>query len=491
MTDEIVQELRLRRLRDREGHITAEMSYEVPSTVSAVTATIPAGSQVVTKHGFDPVSGSQLRWDGSASDPLVELEVPVNNTAGGVQNSQVDMGDWAIVSVPGVSLQWQSFGGSVSLRRETTIDDQGVASSDGALAYLGPYREFSGSAGGQLLRLIVPEEASLAEDPRDIIDSLEFAAGVLQVGGRNDEVIGIAAPTRPVSWGPGGLQAGANGFWVRDTAPIDTANNSWIHEYVHTRQEFATAPTTKWFVEATAVYFATKLTYQQRGISDAEYFVTLNTERCENDILGNPRKWTSAHVPYQKGSRIASWLDSRMTDLGGVELSEIMRSLNQASTEIEMTGSFVDILSKDHVDPIDHRRFTQMIEDELRGKSDSATLRSFISKVDELVHSTTVPDEHLPLGLDEKPEGDLPSPHMPKDLSDLIRESFGERFGAELLAGDGKLDEDSVFRSSEAHDDGLLSPSELFEVTEPDLDNVDISVRIHGDNGKANKGTER
>ena len=103
----------------------------------------------------------------------------------------------------------------------------------------------------------------MREAPRSVLDSLADASNALRVGDRDDEVFVVAAPTSGVQWGVRGYQTGESDLWVRDVEPVDSAENPWVHEYVHTRQDFALDPEMRWFREASASYYAALLTYEQ------------------------------------------------------------------------------------------------------------------------------------------------------------------------------------------------------------------------------------
>lgn len=468
-------ELVMSRLRDKSSRVQATVSFEIPSEVTNLTIHTPPGTTITGNLGFQTRGGQQLVWKQSTSQPQLDLEISVGSQQlGAAGTTTVDMGDWAIVEAPNLAVQWQSYGSDISLKRKVVVGDRGVTSTDASLVYLGPYLEHTREAAGQRIRLIEPREASLRETPREILDALEFAAKELPLGGLDDEVIAIAAPTRPVNWGPGGVHTGGNAFWARDSARLDKSNSTWVHEYVHTRQDFSVDPTMKWFIEATAVYYATRSVYQEGRISDGAYHSALTPSRCENEVLGAPQQWSTAHVPYQKGSRVATWLDSQVRDRNGKTLAVVLRTMNRVSDgNVTDPSSIVGFL--DDGEAVGYDEFKRIIADVITGGQRSGLSQQFEDTLNEFVTSSRVPDETPPPGLDEIPEGPLPETGMPTDVTELLEEAFGEQFGEDLLDGDGRIDEGIMFGGDEP-EKGLIDGDDVFE-TEFETEDGKISIR--------------
>jgi hypothetical protein len=334
-TIDLSQELRL--TPDRPGEIDVVRRYHIPEAVVKVQARVPADATVLETTGF-VARDDGYAWDGQTDAPSLRFSLPVNETieqtgpiSGAGQYAFVDAGSWAIVRIPrgGTGWSWTG-GGTVSLSRSTTTAGPGAVGAD--IAYLGPYTEFNRTAADQRFRLIVPERARLAEFPAAIFDSFAAAARTLQVGDRDAEVLAIAAPTNGVQWGVRGLQTGDTDMWVRDTEPLNSSHNVWIHEYVHTRQAFTTEPDARWLTESSATYYAALFTLQQRRI-DFEAFqrrLSLGTvERYRTAILADPSTWNTV-APYTKGTLVAGDLDRRLrqTTARRSSLQDVFARLN-------------------------------------------------------------------------------------------------------------------------------------------------------------------
>ena len=68
----------------------------------------------------------------------------------------------------------------------------------------------------------------------------------------------------------------------RDPGAADVAGSesTWTHEYVHTRQRFADrSRAMEWFVEASAEYYAARLSHDLGLVNDLEYEWELKSRR--------------------------------------------------------------------------------------------------------------------------------------------------------------------------------------------------------------------
>ena len=250
----------LRRTPDREGEYDAHHRYRIPTEVTELEVTLPEDATVISRSGFARKGGTTYAWDGVTSRPTLTYRLPADETvegdgpiAGPGEYLFVDRGEWALVTRPRTGHSWRwTGGGKVRLERTTVADGEGATGD--AMAFLGPHEEYRHEAHGQTFRLIVPAAAHLEEDPGEIFASLAHASDAMRVGNRDGEVFVVAAPTGEVQWGVRGLQTGGADMWVRDVERLDDVNNVWLHEYVHSRQDYETAAGARWFTEGAAVY---------------------------------------------------------------------------------------------------------------------------------------------------------------------------------------------------------------------------------------------
>jgi hypothetical protein len=248
------------------------------------------------------------------------------------------------------------------------------------MAFLGDHREVTRTANGQTFRLIIPARATLAESPASILDSMTSASNTLQVGDRDDHVFMVAAPTKSTRWGVRGLQTGDSDLWVRDIERLDAADNVWLHEYVHTRQDYTAAPEVRWFTEASATYYAALLTLEQDrvGFEAFRTRLALGTRTLDtNAVLADPATWDTV-APYTKGALVAGELD------------------RETRTATERTRSFQNVFSQlnSHGGTVTGSAFREMVR-QVGGDSTASIARRYTTSQDtppmwdQTVHSNT------------------------------------------------------------------------------------------------------
>mgnify|MGYP005847792105 CR=1 FL=1 len=339
-------------LTEESGTVGVTTRAEIPDRVTELAITLHSATDAtVDADGFEPAEDTDSdeevwAWDGETESPSLTYVMDANDTvdghgpiATGGTYRFVDAGDWALVQAPRLTASWSftgQFSGQVRTERETVVDGEGAASR--TMAFLGPSEAHVHDGVDGRYRLIVPEAAEMAESPGDVFAVFDDAATALRVGSTDDEVFAVAAPTGDVSWGVRGLQTGDADLWVRDEETLDTPDDVWTHEYVHTRQSYRAEPSARWFTEATATYYAA-LFALERG--DADFVAFERTlARGERDpdapsVLAEPETW-AANADYTKGSLVAGEIDRRIrlaTD-GGASLATVFRSLNDADGPI-------------------------------------------------------------------------------------------------------------------------------------------------------------
>lgn len=339
--DAIRVENTLRKVETR-GEYGATSRVSLPDTVAEFRLTLPAGARDVRADGFTSEGDGVWRWDGTTAAPALTYRMPANRTAdetgpleGRGSYLFADAGDWALVRPPAIHAGWRSTR-EERFVRENRVEGEGAASR--AVAFLGPHETVTREANGQRFRLIVPDAAEMAESPGAVLDALEHASGALQVGDRDPEVFVVAAPTGEVGWGVRGLQTGDADVWIRDEERLDTADNVWVHEYVHTRQGYRTEASARWFTEASATYYAALLTLERGETDFADFRRVL--ARGERDpqasaVLSDPGTWAN-YAQYTKGSLVAGEIDRRIrlaTD-GEASLATVFRDLNAAGEPV-------------------------------------------------------------------------------------------------------------------------------------------------------------
>lgn len=337
---------------DVPGEVGVDLRFRIPDDVTTLTVRLPEDATVESTEGFRRRSGNTFDWDRSTDTPSITYDVPVNRTITRGREGEetggyiyVDTGDWAIVRAPRAGVTYSGTGSKPRL--ETGYEFAGSGATTGDVAYLGDHREYTRRAGGQQFRLVVPAAADMRESPEAVLQSLARGAETLSVGERDPVVLGIAAPAT-VEWGSTGLQRGESDFWVLADRRVDTPNNIWLHEYVHTRQAYRPTEETRWTVEGMADYYAAHLTYRQGRIDYDRYRRHLaQGERHDDVVLTDPETWERTLAPYDKGALVFAALDRQIrqrTD-GNATLQGVVRQLNNGTathdeflSAVESTG---------------------------------------------------------------------------------------------------------------------------------------------------------
>lgn len=343
---EILQTAILERIVSEPGVVSITYEYQIPDILSELAVSFGDSWTEIRTNGFK-INGNTCRWrDGATRQPLIELKFEVDADIDA--SSYVDTGEWAITRLPNIGWSWRyrGRGGTPEFRQVFEINGQGAISSDGAVAYLGPHDEYTERAPdtGEQFRLVVPRDATLRDDPRSILRALTHASEYLDIGALNNSVLAIAAPTTAQNWAAKGTQRGDDGFWVRDDAVTDETNETWVHEYVHTRQRFVRTSDTYWFQEGTADYFAVLAALERGEIEFDEFHRFLTSTRDQNARLSNPSTWRSNSTAYRRGRRVCAALDELLReDSGGATtLMDVLAELNRRLDGSEDTST-VDV----------------------------------------------------------------------------------------------------------------------------------------------------
>jgi len=304
---------------DRPGSIDVTVRYAVPDSLTTLRTEVPEDATVTDTRGFAR-NGTVYEWDEESAPAAITYRVAVNETREltGPEGADgrylfVDAGEWALFKRPAVSTTW-GWRGSEPVELSRTVETAGAGTAGDWMVYLGAVDTYERSAHGQEFRLVVPERATLAESPDAVLDTLARASDQLRVGDRDDRVTAFAAPTTAVEWGVRGLQYGDADMYVRDAEELDTVENTWLHEYVHTRQGYETTRETQWTVEGMATYYGAHLAVQQglAPLGDLGPFLGRGEAPPQGSaVLSAPSTWANA-ANYWKGALVAGDLDRRL-----------------------------------------------------------------------------------------------------------------------------------------------------------------------------------
>ncbi|WP_440990368.1 CARDB domain-containing protein [Haloarchaeobius baliensis] len=351
----ITRALTLHLTPDRPGEIRAVVSFDVPEEVTELRLQLQSNADVRSTEHFERDGDREYAWTGEGSGGSVTFTYDANETSDtggraalaeglgatdGVQAAEyafADTGDWAITRVPGLGSSWRWRGADdIDLEKRVTVAGEGT--TGGYMAYLGPMRTYSETVEGQEITLAVPDAAEMRESPEAVLASLVNASERLRVGQRDETALVIAAP-RAVDWSSAGLQYGDTDAWVVADARLDRANNVWLHEYVHTRQEFRTNRSGRWLTEASADYYAALLAYEQGHVGFDAFREKLDSgaeDPQSTAVLAEPATWSNS-ANYLKGALVTGAIDRRLrgaTD-GEATFQRVWRRLNGQEDRVD------------------------------------------------------------------------------------------------------------------------------------------------------------
>ncbi|MEF8853370.1 MAG: hypothetical protein V5A44_01625 [Haloarculaceae archaeon] len=336
---QIVQTVEYRLLPNTTGRIGMTIRYDPGTNVSSIVTYGAKSRTLVQAHGFEQRRTGRWVWTGGTRSPSLSFLVTVNGSGPAFQGlGWVDAGEWALArprtafAYRNDSAAWQySWQGTERVRQRSEVDGVGVAGS--SVVYLGPHETTRANLSHGTLRVVKPEAANMS-DVGPVVGTIRGASEQLDVGDHDRRVNVFVAPS-PLR--DGGLAVGehdgSHDLWVSDRRPVAPPHNTWVHEYLHTRQSFEPGPGMRWFTEASATYYAGLLSVRQgldgrRGFE--RFLSTLRRNRSAEVVLANRSDWDGHYTPYSRGARTLAALDARIRDDtgGNHTLQDVFRRMN-------------------------------------------------------------------------------------------------------------------------------------------------------------------
>jgi hypothetical protein len=330
------------------GTVDVRTEVTVPTGVTSLQITIPEGTDVYETNGFQQSASdpNTYEWTRETDQPSLRYAYEGNDTVDrgqGPEHVYAVTDEWAIVRTPPIGVQWS--GVQAAVDRNYTVDGEGIAGSH--MAYLGPYTEHDRTASGQHFRLIVSDNSDMRESPQAVLDALEASSRRIVGGERDAEVLVFVVPST-VDWAATGLQRGDSDMWVRDVERLDSPSNTWVHEYVHTRQDYERTEKTRWTVEGMANYYAALISYEQ-GYIDYEAFRRAMkdgaADRYDDVQLTDSATWEGTRGNYKKGALVFGHLDRRLRTDADSSLDAAIREFNRPGKELTQQG-FLDAIEQ-------------------------------------------------------------------------------------------------------------------------------------------------
>jgi hypothetical protein len=337
---QLVQSVEYRLLPNATGRIGMTLRYEAGANISSLVTYDATSRTLVSADGFEKRQNGRWVWTGTTQSPSLSFLVSVNRTGPVFRGlGWVATGEWALArpqttfAYRNDGATWQySWEESEQMRQRSEVQGSGVVGS--SVVYLGPHEATQARLSHGTLRVVNPEAANVT-DVGPVVGTIQQASGQLRVGDRDQRVTVFVGPSPLRDGGLAvGERDGSHDLWVSDRRPVAPPDNTWVHEYVHTRQSFELGPEMRWFEEASATYYAGLLSVQQGldGRQGYESFMSkLQQDRSSGDVLANRSDWQNDYTPYSRGTRTLATLDARIrndTD-GNRTLQDVFRVMNR------------------------------------------------------------------------------------------------------------------------------------------------------------------
>lgn len=327
--------------RHNDTAVRYEFDFEVPQRVDSFQVQLYDGA-VVDQRGFRPPVTSRIaRWNGSEDTTLTVIQ----RVGDGADRRCVCLASERWLAVQPIRATLRT--GTSDQRYRTHLTDwfggptanASITATDGrfrsGVLYFGPTDASDRTLeDGQQLAVVAPDGQDQADADR-VLDTLDDVAGRVDfTPGSDPSPTVVVVPHADSAVGDGGpnlLRARgltiSHGYAFVDGA---TGPGTWIHEYVHTQERYATSQEMRWYTEATAEYFGRRLA---DGLADrpiAETIASFEPVDGSDAVLGDRDTWESRQVPYHQGGRLIAYLDWRIRNVtdGEKGFVDVYRRLN-------------------------------------------------------------------------------------------------------------------------------------------------------------------
>lgn len=209
-----------------------------------------------------------------------------------------------------------------------TPESRGYVGSE--LAFLGPYKTVNTTVGCQTITAILPQATLPGRTLviRDRLQELTQAASALQLGHHHSHVRAFVVTT-PLENDRDGFNPSLENEFVVSTETDQPPSTIWIHEYVHTMQDFATDQSAKWTIEATAEYLSYRVALEHGYISPWKYDAFLAGSRTGSWDTNLSEADHPHPVSYRRGGALLAHAEQQLHEAGNGSIVEATRQWNQ------------------------------------------------------------------------------------------------------------------------------------------------------------------
>ncbi|KAB1197398.1 MULTISPECIES: hypothetical protein [Haloferax] len=288
---------------------------------------LPQRASLVSNNGFtnNTESAYELSWNHKTRRPSITYSFNASGPPSGQsnipENSDYGYSDsWSLAPLPG----------HLQPHVNPQIKNNGVVGKN--VVFFGEANVYERTVGCQRIRLVVPDTADMSSSPDAVLDLLSSTARRLNIGHRYTVVTVFASPDEMTR---SGFATGPDMVVEDDTPTLSNSQSMWIHEYIHTRQGMVVSPEMKWFIEASAKYYESRLLYEDEYISRAEYerhLINMAQAQRQGVVLANSSTWHN-NSEYINGALVLAALDYRIRESsrGTQNLSDVFKIMNRYS----------------------------------------------------------------------------------------------------------------------------------------------------------------
>lgn len=333
-----------------DGSVRVTVSYDIASEVDGLCVRVPSDASGVEVAGFNESAGyCSHRWDGETATPTMSFALPVETRDDSAPGPFVETDDWALVRayIPG---KFRTTGGDWTFFRERSSAGEWsierrvrFAGGDGtaaeSLGLMGPARTDNWTEDGEQFRVVSPRAGNASLDRYRPL--LSEASRDLRVGNRgNVTVVALTERMHAGSASDDVMLVPAGEEW-----PFEYTRQTWIHEYVHTRQSVAVGDRMGWFVEASASYYDLLLAHHQGEMTYAAFEKEAAGGRYPDAVLANRSTWQNGGIPYERGPRVLAALDARIRNVtdGTRTFADVFYLLNRRSDKVSYSAFKRDV----------------------------------------------------------------------------------------------------------------------------------------------------
>lgn len=332
--------------RDSEETVLIGFSYNVSANTTDFKVTPHKNYEsVVSTQNLNQTDGSSYKWTG---DGTPSLTVAVNATDPNAE-TQMYFDDWMYEATPRVTHSWATASQNENCGRAFGMStDRTVTRADDGAVAVGTSKFLLGTSvetrtrtvsSGETIRVMVPKAA--AEDFREangpnpydtVFSQLDKTSKNYHSEASTENTIHVYV----VPWTRGGsgvthsTPASSSMFWIWGTQPATGTINPWVHEYVHTQQQFHLGENMYWFKEASARYLEVKHGLNASTAEDIDStHAHWSRTRFPDSTLAERNSWSESGVPYYKGGRVLFKLDQRLNAHSDLSMIDVVQWMNE------------------------------------------------------------------------------------------------------------------------------------------------------------------